>query len=58
MNIDEPIPSIYTRTEKGIQVPKAAQMGMFNFGSTIVMQFEVPNGCTFNVKAGDAVRYG
>lgn len=33
-------------------------MGMFNFGSTIVMHFEVPNGAEFPVKAGDAVRYG
>ena len=33
-------------------------MGMFKFGSTVVMVFEAPQNFKFEVKEGEAVRYG
>jgi len=47
-----------TEATKGIHIKKGTEIGMFNFGSTIVLIFTAPKGLEFNFKAGDKVKVG
>lgn len=50
--------SIYLQQENGILVPKGAEMGRFNLGSTVVMFIEVASTPEWLIKEGDKVRFG
>jgi len=39
-------------------VPKGAEIGRFNLGSTVVVIFEAAGNLNWLVKEGDKVRYG
>lgn len=54
-NIDT---KINVRKFENVNVGKGDQMGMFKFGSTVVAVFEAPADFKWDVKEGDAVRYG
>lgn len=54
-NIDT---KINVRKFENTNVGKGEQMGMFKFGSTVVTVFEAPANFKWDVKEGDAVRYG
>lgn len=43
---------------KGLFIKKGAEMGMFNFGSTIALVFSAPKGKKFRFKEGDKVKVG
>jgi phosphatidylserine decarboxylase len=47
-----------TEATNGIHIKKGSEIGMFNFGSTIVLLFTAPEGLSFNFKAGDKVKVG
>ena len=42
----------------GIFVGKAEEMGMFKFGSTVVLIFESDKPIEWKVKEGDKAKYG
>ncbi len=48
----------FTETTEGIFVKKGAEMGMFNFGSTVVIIFSAPKDLKFNLTVGQKVRMG
>lgn len=45
-------------SDKGIELVKGEQIGMFEMGSTIVLVFEGPEDTKFHVKEGDRVWLG
>ncbi|KRW98485.1 hypothetical protein PPERSA_03316 [Pseudocohnilembus persalinus] len=49
---------IYNQKENGILVPKGAECGIFQLGSTVVLLFETQDNVEFLYKPGDKIRYG
>lgn len=47
----------YEKTYENISFRKGEEIGLFNFGSTVVLVFEAPN-FQWNIQAGDKVRMG
>lgn len=52
------LPPTYKQHENGILIPKGAEIGRFNLGSTVVIFFEAKGDLNWLVKEGDKVRYG
>lgn len=48
----------YALTNKGIMLEKGQEIGYFNMGSSIMLIFETPKGCKFDVEPGQKVALG
>jgi phosphatidylserine decarboxylase len=51
-------PIVNKKALDGIRMNAGQEVGRFNMGSTVVAVVEVPKGYKFNIKEGQAVRYG
>jgi hypothetical protein len=49
---------IYSISEKGIHMNRIQEMGLFNFGSTIVLIFTSQEPVKFKYEVGDEVKIG
>ncbi|XP_065140246.1 phosphatidylserine decarboxylase proenzyme, mitochondrial isoform X2 [Paramisgurnus dabryanus] len=49
---------VTNNNQEGISMRKGEHLGEFNLGSTIVLLFEAPRNFTFNLQAGQKIRFG
>ncbi|XP_073806491.1 phosphatidylserine decarboxylase proenzyme, mitochondrial isoform X2 [Danio rerio] len=49
---------VTNNNQEGISMRKGEHLGEFNLGSTIVLLFEAPRDFTFNLQAGQKIRFG
>ncbi|KAF7688524.1 phosphatidylserine decarboxylase proenzyme, mitochondrial isoform X2 [Silurus meridionalis] len=49
---------ISNNNQEGVSLRKGEHLGEFNLGSTIVLLFEAPQDFTFNLTAGQKIRFG
>ncbi|KAK9974157.1 hypothetical protein ABG768_022264 [Culter alburnus] len=49
---------VTNNNQEGVSMRKGEHLGEFNLGSTIVLLFEAPRDFTFNLQAGQKIRFG
>ncbi|XP_026999965.1 phosphatidylserine decarboxylase proenzyme, mitochondrial isoform X1 [Tachysurus fulvidraco] len=49
---------VSNNNQEGVSLRKGEHLGEFNLGSTIVLLFEAPQDFTFNLTAGQKIRFG
>ncbi|XP_058238899.1 phosphatidylserine decarboxylase proenzyme, mitochondrial isoform X2 [Hemibagrus wyckioides] len=49
---------VSNNNQEGVSLRKGEHLGEFNLGSTIVLLFEAPEDFTFNLTAGQKIRFG
>ncbi|TRY81408.1 hypothetical protein DNTS_032842 [Danionella cerebrum] len=49
---------VTNNNQEGVSMRKGEHLGEFNLGSTIVLLFEAPQNFTFNLQAGQKIRFG
>lgn len=57
-NATEGEEEVKLKSVRGVYIKKGTEMGMFNFGSTIVLIFTAPKGLSFNFKEGEKLKVG